>query len=58
MSEGNAVLVESRCPSVLKLGDLDILKQLKLTAKPVDEHWPRMQIMDMPEHTTQEQLLA
>jgi hypothetical protein len=54
----NAVLVESRCPSVLKLGDSDILKQLKLTAKPVDKHWPRMQIMDVPEHTTQEQLLA
>jgi hypothetical protein len=52
----NAVLVESRCPSVLKLGDSSLLKDLKLTAKPVKKAWPRMQVFDIPESVTREQL--
>ncbi|KAH0811838.1 hypothetical protein GEV33_010953 [Tenebrio molitor] len=55
--KNNAVLVESRCASVLKLGESKLLKELKLSAKPVEKSWPRMQIMDIPEQTTQEELL-
>jgi hypothetical protein len=55
--KNNAVLVESRCASVLKLGESKLLKELKLSAKPMEKSWPRMQIMDIPEQTTQEELL-
>jgi hypothetical protein len=53
----NNVLVESRCALVLKVGESKLLKELKLSAKPVEKSWPRMQILDIPEHTTQEELL-
>jgi hypothetical protein len=38
----NNVLVESRCALVLKLGESKLLKELKLSAKPVEKSWPRM----------------
>jgi hypothetical protein len=53
----NAVLLESRCDSILKLGDSQVLKDLKLKAVPIRKMWPKMQIMDAPANVTQEQLL-
>jgi hypothetical protein len=53
----NAVLLESRCDSILKLGDSQVLKELKLKAVPIRKMWPKMQVMDVPANVTQEQLL-
>jgi hypothetical protein len=53
----NAVLLESRCDSILKFGDSQVLKALKLKAAPIRNMWLKMQIMDVPANVTQEQLL-
>jgi hypothetical protein len=53
----NAILLESRRDSVLKLADSKVLKDLKLKAVPIRKRWPRMLISDVPEGTTQEQLV-
>jgi hypothetical protein len=53
----NAILLESRCDSVLKIADSKVLKDLKLKAVPIRKRWPRMLISDVPEGTTQEQLV-
>jgi hypothetical protein len=54
----NAIRVESTCPSVLKLGESEEFKKLKLTAQPTTKNWPKVQIFDIPENTTKEQLEA
>jgi hypothetical protein len=53
----NALQLESRCESILKLGDSQVLKNLKLKAVPTRKMWPKMQIMDVPVNVTREQLL-
>ncbi|XP_044762042.1 uncharacterized protein LOC123319236 [Coccinella septempunctata] len=50
------ILVESTCPSVLKLADSALLKSLNLKASRVNKNWPRMQILDVPESKTAEEL--
>jgi hypothetical protein len=57
MLRDNSVRIESRCPSVLKLGESEALKSLKLTAQPVTKSWPKIQIFDIQEDMTQEQLV-
>jgi hypothetical protein len=57
MLRDNSVRIESRCPSVLKLGESETLKSLKLTAQPVTKSWPKIQIFDIQEDMTQEQLV-
>jgi hypothetical protein len=52
----NAVLLESRCDSILKLSDSQILKDLRLKAVPIKKRWPRMLIADVPASVTQDQL--
>ncbi|KAJ3616475.1 hypothetical protein MTP99_003082 [Tenebrio molitor] len=53
----NAVLVESRCASVLQLTQSDKLKELKLEARHLSKSWPKVQIMDIPESITKEALM-
>lgn len=52
----NSVLLESACASVLKLGDSELLKSLNLEAKPISKNWPRMQVLDVPEKITAEEM--
>lgn len=52
----NTILVESKCSSVLKLADSAALKSLNLTASPVNKNWPRMQILDVAETKTAEEI--
>jgi hypothetical protein len=51
----NTVLLESRYPSVLKLGESKLLKELKLTARPANKTWPKILIFDVQESVTKEQ---
>jgi hypothetical protein len=53
----NAVLLDSRCDSILKLADSQILKDLRLKAVPIKKRWPRMLIADVPASVTQYQLV-
>jgi hypothetical protein len=53
----NAILLQSRCDSILKLAESKVLKDLKLKAVPIRKRWPRMLISDVSEGTTQEQLV-
>jgi hypothetical protein len=58
MCRDNSVRIESRCPSVLKLGESETLKNLKLTAQPVTKLWPKIQIFDIQDDMTQVQLVG
>jgi hypothetical protein len=53
----NALLVESRCASVLQLTQSDKLKELKLEARHLSKCWPKVQIIDIPESITKEALM-
>jgi hypothetical protein len=58
MCRDNSVRIESRCPSILKLGECDTLKNLKLTAQPVTKSWPKIQIFNIQDDMTQVQLVG
>lgn len=48
----NSVLIESSCASILKIGESEAFQKTKLAATPVNKNWPRMQILDIPENET------
>jgi hypothetical protein len=52
-----SVRIESRCPSILKLGESAELRKLKLTAQPTTKTWPKIQIFDIRDTLTQEQVI-
>lgn len=53
----NSLLVESACASVLNLGKSDLFKATKLAATPINKNWPRMQVLDVPETLTAEEVV-
>lgn len=53
----NTILLESNCPSILKLPDNQVLKSLNLRAERVNKVWPKTQIFDEPNHMDEADLI-
>jgi hypothetical protein len=51
----NIVPLQSRCPLVFKLEESKLPKELKLTVRPANKTWPKIQIFDVQESVTKEQ---
>jgi hypothetical protein len=54
----NAILIESRCESILNLPSSEILKSLKLEAERVNKFWPKIQIFDVPKNMEKDELIS
>lgn len=57
LMRNNAVLIESSCDSLLDLGNNEAFKSLKLKAERIDKSWPKIQVFDIPERMTEEEIL-
>jgi hypothetical protein len=55
--KNNAILIESRCDSILNLPDNEKIRKMKLVAERVNKVWPKLQIFDVPKNTTSDELI-
>jgi hypothetical protein len=53
----NAILIESRCESILNLPSSEALKTLKLEAKRVNKFWQKIHIFDVPKDMEKDELI-
>jgi hypothetical protein len=54
----NAILIGSRCESILNLPSSEALKSLKLEADRVKKFWPKIQIFDVPKDMEKDELIS
>lgn len=54
----NAILIESNCASLLNLTENQTLKDLDLSAERVNKVWPKIQIFDVPNDMSENDLIT